>query len=158
MGSFWASLKEAFDEGRDEGAHGAPTALLIEVMMLAARADRHVTKEEMHRVAALLGRHFHAFGAASEADLMNELYTAVTRLDARGDRDEQLRTVAAALRGCGPFGAEKGYALAFAVLLADAGLNERERAFTDRLAEELGVGAARRSEIEADLEQALRGD
>lgn len=155
--SFLSTLKEAFDEGRDEGAHGAPTGKLVDAMMLAARSDRHVTKDELHLVANLLSKHFRAYEAVSDSVLMNALYDATTRLDAMGDRDEQLKQVAAALKRRDAFAAEKGYALAYSVLLVDAGLNEREREFADRFADALGIGAAQRLEIEEDLEAALRG-
>ena len=154
--SFLSALKEAFDEGRDEGAHGAPTGRLVDAMMLAARSDRHVTKDELHLVANLLIKHFHAFEAVSDAVVMNALHDATERLDAMGDRDEQLAHVAAALKRRDAFAAEKGYALAYSVLLVDAGLNEREREFAERFAAALGIAEARRFEIEQDLEAALR--
>jgi tellurite resistance protein len=156
MTSFWAVLKEAFDEGRDEGAHGAPNETLIDAMMLAARADRHVTKEELQRIASLLVRHFRSFATMPDSVVMNALYDAVSRLDARGDVDAQLAAVAGALKKRGTFAEEKGYALAYAVLLADTGLNEKERAFADRFRAALGVAEARAREIEADLEAALK--
>ena len=155
--SFWAKLKEAFDEGRDEGAHGAPTEKLVDAMMLAARAYCHVTKDELHRVATLLSRHFRAFSEVPGADVMNALHDAATRLDAMGDLDAQLEQVAKSLKGKDPFAAEKGYALAYAVLLADTGLNERERAFANRLSDALGLDLQRRAEIEGDLDAALTG-
>jgi uncharacterized membrane protein YebE (DUF533 family) len=155
--SFFSTLKEAFDEGRDEGSHGAPTGKLVDAMMLAARSDRHVTKDELHLVVSLLIKHFRAFEAVSDATVMNALYDATTRLDAMGDRDEQLTHVAEALKRRDAFAAEKGYALAYSVLLVDAGLNEREREFAGRFAKALGIADARRLEIEQDLEAALGG-
>lgn len=155
MTSFWAVLKEAFDEGRDEGAHGAPNDTLVDAMMLAARADRHVTKEELHRIATLLTRHFRTFASVPERDVMQALYDAVTRLDGHGDLESQLGAVADALKKRGAFAEEKGYALAYAVLLADTGLNDRERAFADRFRAALGVGEVRAKEIEKELEAAL---
>lgn len=155
--SFLSTLREAFDEGRDEGAHGAPTGKLVDAMMLAARSDRHVTKDELHLVANLLSKHFRVYETVPDAVLMNALFDATSRLDAMGDRDEQLERVAAALKRRDSFAAEKGYALAYSVLLVDAGLNERERDFADRFAEALGIVPARRLEIELDLEAALRG-
>ncbi|NUO54239.1 MAG: TerB family tellurite resistance protein [Polyangiaceae bacterium] len=155
--SFLSTLREAFDEGRDEGAHGAPTGKLVDAMMLAARSDRNVTKDELHLVANLLSKHFRAYETVSDAVVMNALHDATTRLDAMGDRDEQLKQVAAALRRRDAFAAEKGYALAYSVLLVDGGLNEREHEFADRFAEALGILPARRLEIEQDLEAALRG-
>ena len=156
MTSFWSALKEAFDEGRDEGAHGAPNALLIDAMMLAARSDRHVTKEELGRIAALLTKHFRSFADVPDTTLMTSLYDSVARLDGYGDLDAQLSGVANALKRRGTFAEEKGYALVYAVLLADTGLNDSERLFADRFRVALGLGPARAREIESDLDQALQ--
>ncbi len=156
MTSFWAALKEAFDEGRDEGAHGAPSGLLVDAMMLAARSDRHVTKEELGRIAALLTKHFRAFSHLPDSELMTALYDSVARLDAHGDLDAQLAGVAGALKKRGTFAEEKGYALVYAVLLADTGLNESERVFADRFRAALDLDPARAKEIESDLDQALQ--
>jgi tellurite resistance protein len=153
--SFWSVLKDAFDEGRDEGLHGAPNELLVDVMMLAARADRHVTEDELERVVRLLAGHFARFRALPAKELLALLQDSVLRLDARGEVDEQLAAVAAELRTHGEFAVEKGYALAYATLLS-GDVDDDERAFAARLRDALGLGARRAREIEVDLEQAAR--
>jgi tellurite resistance protein len=153
--SFWSVLQDAFAEGADEGAHGAPTDLLIDAMMIAAKADRHVQKEEMRRIATLLTKHFRAFHGRADGAVMDALHASVERLAELGDPEAQLAGLAAKLKARGDFASEKGFALAYAVLLADGGLNEHERAFADRLRVALGLEQARADEIERDLDAAL---
>jgi len=153
--SFWSVLQDAFAEGADEGAHGAPTDLLIDAMVLAAKADRHVQKEEMGRIAALLTKHFRSFRDRSDGAVMDALHASAERLAGLGDLDAQLSGLATKLQAHGTFASEKAFALAYAVLLADGGLNGRERGWADRLRAALGLVRARADEIERDLDAAL---
>jgi tellurite resistance protein len=155
MSSFWSELRDAFDEGRDEGLHGAPNELLVDAMMLAARADRKVTEDELERVVRLLAGHFKRFAELPAKELFALLHASVLRLDARGEPEAQLATVAAELREHGDFAVEKGYALAYATLLS-GGVDEAEGAFAERFRSALGLGARRAREIEVDLETAAR--
>ncbi len=155
MSSFWSELRDAFDEGRDEGLHGAPNELLVDAMMLAARADRKVTEDELERVVRLLAGHFARFRDLPAKELYALLHASVLRLDARGEPEDQLASVARELRAHGGFAAEKGYALAYATLLS-GGVDEAERAFAERLRAALELEPRRAREIELDLETAAR--
>ena len=83
------------------------------------------------------------------------LHASVLRLDARGEPEDQLASVARELRAHGGFAAEKGYALAYATLLS-GGVDEAERAFAERLRAALELEPRRAREIELDLETAAR--
>ena len=45
MSSLWSRLQAAFVAGREEGEHGAPTTLLLEVMVLRAAEIRRALLE-----------------------------------------------------------------------------------------------------------------
>jgi uncharacterized membrane protein YebE (DUF533 family) len=156
------ALARAFREGLDEETHGAPTELLLEVMVLAARADGVVEAEESARMRRLLARHWSQFAAATEgeAPIEDALAAAERRLEAReidGAAGGALEQVAAALRSRGPRAVEEAYSLAVAVLLATRGLEAAERPFADALRSALRLDAARADDLEATLVDAGRG-
>lgn len=154
--SIWRELRRAFDEGRDEEEHGATTSAFLDLMLLAARADRVVDPDELARVTALLTRHWRTFSGASEEEVARSLAESQARLDAMGEADAQLAAVCGRLVEQGARATEEGYALAYAVLLAAGGINERERAFADRLRNALGVPAAVAEAAERKLDDAAR--
>jgi uncharacterized membrane protein YebE (DUF533 family) len=171
------ALARAFREGLDEETHGAPTELLLEILVLAARADGAVEEEERARMRRLLARHWSQFsGSGSVEDALAE---AERRVDARGER--ALEEVAAALVSLGrrpvrsaqgrliedssppaygqtrgPRAREEAYSLALAVLLATRGLESTERPFADALRDALGLDFTRARELEEDLVAASR--
>lgn len=154
--AFWQKLKNAFAEGYEEERAGAPIAALLDVMMLAARADRDITDHELRRVAALLRRHLHTFSSLSDGALERHLRDSLDRLDALGDEQAQLAEVARAITTAGTVAVDEAYALAYAVLLSDDGLNAPERAFATGLMRALGMSGEAARGIEHDLEAALR--
>jgi tellurite resistance protein len=154
--SIWRDLRKAFDEGRDEEEHGATTAAFLDLMLLAARADRVVDPEELTRVTALLTRHWRTFSGASDEEVARSLAESQARLDAMADGDAQLAMVCRRLGDQGARAAEEGYALAYAVLLAAGGINARERAFADRLRGALGVSSEAAAAVERKLDAAAR--
>ncbi len=151
MASLWSQLQAAFVEGREEGEHGAPTALLLEVMVLAARADREVSAVERARIIRLATRHFATLAKLSETELEKSLAQAESRLDARGDAEAQLTSVARAVHARGTLAIETAFALAHAVLLVDAGVSPPELSFGRAFAELVGLSKERATEIERAL-------
>lgn len=153
---FWDSLKQAFGEGYEEERAGAPLELHLDAMMLAARADREVTDHELLRIATLLRRHLHVFSAESEEGVTQSPRASGQRLDRLGDENAQFVYTTAALVKAGGVACHEAYALAYAVLLSDEGLNDPERAFAERLAQALGVPSDERRQIERDLDSAMQ--
>jgi tellurite resistance protein len=153
---FWDSLKQAFGEGYEEERAGAPLDLHLDAMTLAARADREVTDHELTRIATLLRRHLRVFSAESEESTTQRLRASGQRLDRRGDEQAQFALTTAALVRAGDAASHEAYALAYAVLLSDDGLNDSERVFAERLAQALGISEDQRRQIERDLDSAIQ--
>jgi tellurite resistance protein len=153
---FWDSLKQAFGEGYEEERAGAPLDLHLDAMTLAARADREVTDHELTRIATLLRRHLHVFSAKSEESVTQSLRASGQRLDRRGDEQAQFAHTTAALVKAGGVACHEAYALAYAVLLSDEGLNDSERVFAERLAQALGISGDERRQIERALDSAIQ--
>lgn len=151
--TLWETLRKAFDEGRDEEENGAPADLLLDVMMLAARADRVIDSGERVRITNLLTKHWRAYHGHAEGALEEKIQRSLDRLDAMGAVSHQLKGACGALVSRGERAAETGYSLAYAVLLA-GGVDERERLFADELRGALGISSSRAASLEAKLDEA----
>jgi len=153
---FWQELKQAFGEGYDKERVGAPIELHLDAMMLAARADRDVTDHELQRITALLRRHLHVFSVEPEESVTRSLRASAHRLDELGDEQAQFEHTVTALAKAGEVACDEAYALAYAVLLSDDGLNQAERAFAKRMQLALKVSEGTARKVERELEAAMR--
>lgn len=149
----WEEIRRAFEEGRDAEEKGAPVAPLLDLMMLAARADRVIDDAELLRIANLLHKHWRALRNISDKEVLTSVQASLARLDTMGNAQQQLKTACDRVRSHGERACEEGYSLAYAVLLA-GGIDDKERTFAAALCQALDLDAARAQAIEATLDQA----